>query len=129
LNASAESQRAAIARRLRQATCFATLVLVALIARWVVYGNISAMKIAAGTILTLPLIVAAPLLYAGHRRTYAWMTLAIVPSLVLAITETVANSAIRMWAALCLFTAFALFVLLIAHLRATRSTSPMSSRT
>jgi uncharacterized membrane protein len=129
LNAGTDSQRAAIARRLRQATCAVTLILGALVARWVLYGGISALKITVGTVLTLPLIIAVPLLYAGHRRTYAWMTLAVVPSLVLAITETVANSAIRGWAALCLLAAFALFILLIAHLRATRATAAMTSRT
>jgi uncharacterized membrane protein len=70
--------------------------------------------------LTLPLLIALPRLWAGHRRTYAWMTLAITPFLVVAITEAVANPAGRAWAGLCLLVAFLLFVMLIAYLRITR---------
>ena len=71
--------------------------------------------------LTLPLWIALPRLLAGHRRTYAWMTLAVTPFLVLAITEAVANPSGRLWAALCLFVSFALFVMLVGYLRITRS--------
>lgn len=70
--------------------------------------------------LTLPLLIALPRLLAGHRRTYAWMTLAITPFLIVAITEAVANPAARAWAGLCLLVAFLLFVMLIAYLRVTR---------
>ena len=70
--------------------------------------------------LTLPLLIALPRLLAGHRRTYAWMSLAVTPFLIVAITEAVANPIGRAWAGLCLVVAFLLFVLLIAYLRATR---------
>lgn len=70
--------------------------------------------------LTLPLLIATPRLLAGHRRTYAWMTLAVTPFIVVGITEAVANPAQRVWAGLCLIVAFLLFVLLIAYLRVTR---------
>ncbi len=70
--------------------------------------------------LTLPLLIALPRLLAGHRRTYAWMTLAVTPFLIVAITEAVANPASRAWAGLCLLIAFVLFILLIAYLRITR---------
>lgn len=71
-------------------------------------------------VLTLPLLIALPRLLAGHRRTYAWMSLAVTPFLIVAITEAVANPAGRAWAGLCLVVAFLLFVLLIAYLRLTR---------
>ena len=70
--------------------------------------------------LTLPLLIALPRLLAGHRRTYAWMSLAVAPFLIVAITEAVANPVGRAWAGLCLVVAFLLFVLLIAYLRVTR---------
>lgn len=120
MNTAPESHHAAIARGLRRAVLTATLLLFALIAAWVVYRGISMPKVVVGAILALPLVLALPRLHAGNRRTYAWMTLAVVPSLVLAITEAVANSAARWWAGLCLFTVFTLFALLIAHLRVTR---------
>jgi uncharacterized membrane protein len=72
-------------------------------------------------ILTLPVAIALPKLLAGNRRTYAWMTLAVTPFLVVAITEAVANPASRAWAGLCLVVAFVLFVLLIGYLRVTRN--------
>lgn len=71
-------------------------------------------------VLTSPLLIAIPKLLAGNRRAYAWMTLAITPYIVVAITEAVANPASRVWAGLCLASAFLLFVLLIAYLRVTR---------
>jgi uncharacterized membrane protein len=80
-------------------------------------------------ILTLPLWFALPKLLAGNRRTYAWMTLAITPYLVVAITEAVANPRTRAWAGLCLMVAFLLFILLIAYLRVTRAVPTLPSRT
>lgn len=104
--------------------------------RYLVIGNISALVIAlviwrarAGlstaeivliVALTMPLFIAVPRLLAGNRRTYAWMTLAITPYIVVAITEAVANPASRAWAGLCLLVALVLFVLLIAYLRVSR---------
>jgi hypothetical protein len=123
LNAHPEAHARAIALRLRQAVLAATLLLVVLIGWWVMSGPISASRIVAGAVLIAPLVVAAPRLHAGRRRVFVWMTLAVIPSLVLAITEAVANSAIRVWAVLCLSTAFALFVLLIAYLRVTAQES------
>jgi uncharacterized membrane protein len=99
----------------------AMVLLIALIVRWVTWGPFSPSRSIVGAILTLPLIVAAPLLYSGHRRTYLWTTLAVIPSLVLATTEAVADSALRVWAGLCLCTALVLFGLLIVYLRASRA--------
>jgi uncharacterized membrane protein len=76
--------------------------------------------------LGLALVATAPLAYglwrlrSGERRVYAWMTLVAIPYLALALTEAVANPQVRTWAGACLFTAFALFVALIACLRASR---------
>jgi uncharacterized membrane protein len=73
----------------------------------------------------LPLAVGMPFLYLGHRRAYAWMTLALAPTLVLGLTEVVANPAMRSWAAAVLLAVIAAFALLVAYLRVTRSSSQL----
>ena len=111
--------------RLRLAVCAAAVLLIALIVFWTMTAP-SPPRIAAGAVLALPVAVGTPFLYAGRRRSYAWMTLALAPSLVLALTEVVANPVMRNWAALVLLDVIATFALLIAYLRVTRSSSPPS---
>jgi uncharacterized membrane protein len=112
---------------LRLGACAATVLLFALVVRWTLIAP-STPRIVAGAILGVPLAVGLPFLFAGHRRSYAWMTLALAPSLVLGLTEVVANPAMRSWAAFVLFDVIAAFALLVAYLRATRSSS-LPSRT
>jgi uncharacterized membrane protein len=95
-------------------------ILIAALVTWRVRTGLSVGDIVLIAVLSLPLLIAIPRLLAGHRRTYAWMTLAVTPFLIVAITEAVANPASRAWAAVCLVVAFALFVLLIAYLRVSR---------
>jgi uncharacterized membrane protein len=95
-------------------------ILIAALITWRVRTGFSVGDAVLITVLTLPLLIALPRLLAGHRRTYAWMTLAVTPFLIVAITEAVANPGGRVWAALCLVVAFVLFVLLIAYLRVSR---------
>jgi len=97
-------------------------VLCALVVRWIAIAP-STPRVIVGAALALPLAIGIPFLYAGHRRAYAWMTLALTPSLVLALTEVVANPAMRSWAALVLLDVIAAFALLVAYLRVTRSSS------
>ena len=103
------------------------VLLFALVVRWFVIAP-STPRGVVGAILALPLVVGLPFLYAGRRRSYAWMTLALAPSLVLGLTEAVANPAMRSWAAFVLLAVIAAFGLLVAFLRATRSSS-LPSRT
>lgn len=49
------------------------------------------------------------------------MTLCVVPYMVGALTELIANPAARVWASTALLVAFTLFVLLIVFLRLTRT--------
>jgi hypothetical protein len=112
---------------LRLGACAATVLLVGLVVRWTLITP-SMSRVVAGAILAGPLAVGLPFLYAGYRRSYAWMTLALAPSLVLGLTEVVANPAMRSWAALVLFDVVAAFALLVAYLRVTRSSS-LPSRT
>lgn len=109
-----------LARRLRIAVIAVVLALIAVLVLWRLMNGLSAGDVVLIAALTLPLWIALPRLLAGNRRTYAWMTLAVTPFLVLAVTEAVANPGARVWAALCLFVAFALFVMLIGYLRITR---------
>ncbi|HKQ13864.1 MAG TPA: DUF2069 domain-containing protein [Steroidobacteraceae bacterium] len=111
-----------IAARLRLGVCAVVVSLFALVVRWVVIAP-STPRAVVGAILGLPLVVGLPFLYSGRRRSYAWMTLALAPSLLLGLTEAVANPAMRKWAALVLFAVIAAFGLLVAYLRATRSSS------
>lgn len=90
---------------------------------WRVSTGLSTGDVVLIVALTLPLLIALPRLLAGHRRSYAWMTLAVTPYLIVAITEAVANPSQRAWASACLAIAFLLFVLLIAYLRVTRERS------
>lgn len=115
------------AARLRLAACAAAALLIALLVFWTMTA-LSPPRIAAGAFLALPLAVGVPFLYSGRRRSYAWMTLALAPPLVLSLTEAVANPAMRSWAALVLFDVVATFALLVAYLRVTRSSS-LPSRT
>jgi uncharacterized membrane protein len=52
------------------------------------------------------------------------MTLCVVPYMVGALTELIANPAARVWASSALLVAFSLFVLLIVFLRLTRTLAP-----
>jgi uncharacterized membrane protein len=87
---------------------------------WRAWDGLSAWEMVLIVALTTPLLIAIPKVLAGDRRTYAWLTLAVTPFIVMGITEAVANPASRVWAGLCLMTGLLLFVLLIAYLRVTR---------
>jgi uncharacterized membrane protein len=109
-----------LAKRLRIAVMAGVYVLIVSLVLWRAMTGFSAADIVLIAALTLPLALGLPRLRTGNRRTYASMTLAVTPYLVLAMTEAVANPNSRGWAALCLVMAFALFVLLIGYLRVTR---------
>lgn len=111
-----------VIRALRLGACTVTSFLFALIVYWAILAPATP-RLAAGAILGLPLSLGVLFLYSGHRRSYAWMTLALAPPLVLGLTEAVANPAMRGWAALVVIAVFAAFALLVAYLRATRSSS------
>jgi uncharacterized membrane protein len=123
LNAAAPGSESAIASRLRLAAVSATLLLVALLLRWTLVAPSTA-RILFGAILALPFATGAWFLYTGHRRTYAWLTLALAPALVLGLMEAVVDPATRAWSTLLVFALLATFALFVAYLRATRSSSP-----
>jgi uncharacterized membrane protein len=122
LNVVASGHESAVARRLRLAAVAATVLLIALIVRWAFIAP-STPRMIAGAILALPLALGARFLYIGHRRTYAWLTLALAPSLVLGLMEAVADPATRAWATSFVFVLLATFALFVAYLRATRPSS------
>jgi uncharacterized membrane protein len=122
LNVPASGDESAIARTLRFAALSATVLVLALIVRWVIVAPSTA-RIVAGPILALPFALGAPFLYARRRRSYAWLTLALAPPLVLGLMEAVADPVARAWSWLFVFVLLATFVVLVAYLRATRSSS------
>ena len=122
MNDPAATQESSAVRRLRLAACAATVLLLAPVMHWTLIAPTTT-RVVAGVVLALPLVVGLPFLYIRRRRSYAWMTLALAPALVLGLTEVVANPAMRSWAALLLFGVLAVFALLVAYLRATRSSS------
>ena len=112
-----------LAARLRQLILGKIAVLILALVMWRAQSGLSVLEGALIGALTLPFFIALPSIVAGHRRTYAWMTLAVTPFIVVGITEAVANPESRAWAGVCLFLGFLLFVLLVAYLRATRAPS------
>ena len=78
-----------------------------------------------GVLLGAFLVVPALLPLAGivqrQRRVYAWATLCLAPHFVYALTEVVANPALRGVAVAMLFVGLALVIALVSYLRLTRS--------
>ena len=109
-----------LATRLRQLIIGKIAVLILALVMWRAQSGLSVWEAALIGVLTLPFFIAIPSIVAGHRRTYAWMTLAVTPFIVVGITEAVANPGSRAGAGMCLFLGLMLFVLLVAYLRVTR---------
>jgi uncharacterized membrane protein len=107
------------ARIARRGVIAVDLALIALLAWWTLAPEFSVGRLLWAAIGIAPLLIAVPRLWAGHRRTYKWMTLLVVPYVVFALTETIANPQARPWAMGCSLMAFALFALAIVYLRAT----------
>lgn len=122
MNVPGSGDESAIARRLRLAALVATVLTITLVVRWVMVGPTTA-RVVAGAILALPFAIGAPFLYLRNRRAYGWLTLALAPSLILGLTEAVADPATRAWSTLFVFVLLATFALFVAYLRATRSSS------
>jgi uncharacterized membrane protein len=71
-------------------------------------------------LLVVPLVITLPGILRSNRRTYAWATLCVTPHFVYALTEVVANPAIRLLAAAIIVVALGLTLALVAYLRLTR---------
>jgi uncharacterized membrane protein len=71
--------------------------------------------------LVVPLLITLPGIMRRQRRTFAWATLCVTPHFVYALTEVVANPAIRLLAAAMIAVALGLALALVAYLRLTRS--------
>lgn len=93
--------------------------LIATVVAWQFSNGITSERLLAAVVLTCPLWAPLRGMMRRTRRTYAWATLCVIPYFILGITEAVANPERRVWAALCLTLAFALFVGLILYLRTT----------
>ncbi|MGB7904526.1 MAG: DUF2069 domain-containing protein [Steroidobacteraceae bacterium] len=75
-------------------------------------------------LLVAPLVATLPGLLRSNRRTFAWATLCVTPHFIYALTEAVANPAIRLLAAAMLGLSLGLVVTLVAYLRLTRTGGP-----
>ena len=106
-----------VARRAVLATWAALGVTVAAAVVLTSRSTASAMVTAA---LFVPWLMPIRGLLRGDRRTHAWATLCVAPYFVYGLTETIANPAVRVAAALMLAASFAHFVALVAFLRVTR---------
>ncbi len=67
--------------------------------------------------MLLPLLLPLPGLWRGNRRTCAWATLCVAPYFIYGVTEVIANPAVRVTAALVLFSGLAWFASLVYCLR------------
>lgn len=113
--------------RVRYCMVGSTALLLAWIAAWIFAGGVSVTRVLVAAIVTVPLWLSLPRLNRGERRTYSWMTLAVVPYLVVAITEIAANPNARGWATGTLLLGFVVFIAAVAYLRLTsagRSNGP-----
>lgn len=102
----------------------AALALLAALASTVLVALVREATDATGLVLLLaflvvPLLLPLPGLLARRRRTYAWATLCVAPHFLFALTEVVANPALRLTAAAILALGLALVVALVAYLRLT----------
>ena len=107
-------------QRLQRTAISCTIALLALVAAWLLAGRYSAERALIALLATTPLWLGLWRLLAADRRAYAWMTLVVIPYIVVGVMEAIANPAARVWAGACVFAAFTLFVVLIGYLRATR---------
>jgi len=110
--------------RVRVGSVVCTTLLVAIVIAWIIEPAVSILRIGTAAVVTLPLWAWTPALWRGSRKSFAAMTLCVVPYLVGALTELIANPAARVWASTALLVAFTLFVLLIVFLRLTRADVP-----
>src|SRR5690606_26737781 len=92
-------------------------VLIGVLAAWILAPGWSVARLLFAVAATLPLWALLPGLARGHRRTHAATSLCVVPYLVIALMELIANPDARWWASSALCASFVLFVFLIAYLR------------
>lgn len=108
--------------RLRTGVLVGLALLIAAVATWILTPVPSLPRALWVAIVTLPLWIFVPALKRGERRRYAALTLCLVPYLMLALMEVIANPSARITATAMLLLAFGVFVLAILYLRVTRPT-------
>jgi uncharacterized membrane protein len=87
----------------------------------VAYGSRGAVGAALlGSFLVIPALLPFAGILQRRRRVYAWATLCLAPHFVYALTELIANPALRGVAVAMLLVSLSLLVELVAYLRLTR---------
>jgi uncharacterized membrane protein len=106
--------------RIRASVLAGLTLLIVAVAVWILTPVPSPLRVVWVAVITLPVWILMPALRRGERRRYALLTLCLVPYLVLALTEVIANPPARIAASAMLLFAFSAFVLAILYLRVTR---------
>ena len=119
----ASTNAPALALRISTLTVALAFALLAVVVGWQLSEGATAERLLLCVVFTCPLWAPLRGLMRRDRRTYAWATLCVIPYFVLGVTEAVANPERRIWPALCLTLALALFAVLIVFLRMSRPTA------
>jgi uncharacterized membrane protein len=106
------------ARRWRASALVLSALLAALIFAWQLLPSPTSSGAFKALLLCIPLLLPLAGIARGHRYTYRWATLCVMPYFVVGTTEVIANPAARVWSALMLILALGLFSALIGFLRA-----------
>lgn len=106
--------------RIRNAVLAAHLLLILTVIASSLLESSAPAGVVRGVALAIPLFLPWRGLFKGHRYTYAWATLCVIPYFVFGIVEAIANPSTRIWAAVILALSLALFTGLVLYLRVTR---------
>jgi uncharacterized membrane protein len=106
------------AQRWRTVALVLSGLLAALIFAWQLLPSPTATGAFNALLLCIPLFLPLVGIARGHRYTYRWATLCVMPYFIVGATEVIANPAARVWSALMLMLALGLFTALIGFLRA-----------
>ena len=108
-----------LATRCRAVVLSSIAALIVIVVAWQCASGLSTAAVARSALFSLPLLLPLHGLWRGHRYTYRWATLCVLPYFVVAVTEAFANPAARAWGIAMLGFALVWFFALIAFLRVT----------
>ena len=106
--------------RARRAVLVTHALLLATIILWQLTTHPTRAGLVLAVLAALPLLLPWYGLLQGHRFTYIWGTLCVMPYLILGVMEGIAKPAERGWASACILLALCFFAAQILYLRVTR---------
>jgi uncharacterized membrane protein len=122
--AGAPMSEATTTSRARGAVLTAAALLAAAVVGAAVRHGAGPERLLLAAVWLVPLLLPMRGLFAGRRRAHAWATLCVLPYLVFAVAEMIANPAARTAAAAVAFASLVWFAALVAYLRVTRRARP-----